>query len=67
VIKAVLAGIRPAVVGMIVAAAYTVGRSAPHEWASALIFGAALLALTRFKVEVVWVIPAAGVAGLALF
>lgn len=67
VIKAVLAGIRPAVVGMIVAAAFTVGKSAPHHWVSVLIFGAALLALMRFKIEVVWVIPAAGVAGLMLF
>lgn len=67
VISAALAGIRPAVVGMIAAAVFTVGRSAPHHWGAVLIFGAALLALTRFKVQVLWVIPAAGIAGLALF
>jgi chromate transporter len=66
-IGAALAGIRPAVVGMIAAAAFTVGMSAPHHWVSVLIFAAALLALLRFKVEVVWVIPVAGFAGWLLF
>jgi chromate transporter len=66
-IGAALAGIRPAVVGMIAAAAFTVGMSAPHHWVSVLIFAAALLALLRFKIEVVWVIPVAGFAGWLLF
>jgi chromate transporter len=67
VINAALAGIRPAVVGLIAAAAFTVGASAPMHWASLLIFAAALVALLRLRVEVVWVIPAAGAAGLLLF
>jgi chromate transporter len=67
VITAALAGIRPAVVGMIAAAAVTVGWTAPHHWASLLIFAAALVALTRLRVQVVWVIPAAGLSGLLLF
>ncbi len=66
-ITAALAGIRPAVVGMIAAAAVTVGWTAPHHWASLLIFAAALVALTRLRVQVVWVIPAAGLSGLLLF
>jgi chromate transporter len=66
-IRAALRGIRPAVVGMIVAAAFTVGGTAPHHWASLLIFSAALIALMRLRVQVVWVIPAAGLTGLLLF
>jgi chromate transporter len=67
VITAALAGIRPAVVGMIAAAAVTVGWTAPHHWASLLIFAVALVLLTRLRVQVVWVIPAAGLSGLLLF
>lgn len=66
-IRAALRGIRPAVVGMIAAAAFTVGATAPQHWVSIMIFAVALLALMRFKVQVVWVIPAAGLTGLMLF
>jgi chromate transporter len=66
-IRAALRGIRPAVVGMIVAAAFTVGWTAPHHWVSLLIFVTALIALMRLQVQVVWVIPAAGFTGLLLF
>lgn len=66
-IRAALRGIRPAVVGMIAAAAFTVGATAPQHWVSIMIFAVALLALMRFKVQVVWVIPAAGLTGLVLF
>jgi hypothetical protein len=34
---------------------------------SALIFGAAIAALLRFKLETAWIIPAAGIAGLLLY
>ncbi|MEK7712010.1 MAG: chromate transporter, partial [Pseudomonadota bacterium] len=66
-IRAALRGIRPAVVGMIAAAAFTVGGTAPHHWASLLIFVTALVALMRLRVQVVWVIPSAGLTGLLLF
>lgn len=66
-IRAALRGIRPAVVGMIAAAAFTVGGTAPHHWVSLLIFGTALVALIGLRAQVVWVIPAAGLAGLLLF
>lgn len=66
-INAGLRGIRPAVIGMIAAAGVTVARTAPMTWISALIFGAALVALLRFKVETAWIIPAAGIAGLLLY
>lgn len=66
-INAGLRGIRPAVIGMIAAAGVTVARTAPPTWISVLIFGAALVALFRFKVETAWIIPAAGIAGLLLY
>ena len=66
-IKAVLRGIRPAVIGMIAAAAVTVARTAPVNGISILIFLSSLLALIRFKVETAWIIPAAGLAGLLLY
>jgi chromate transporter len=66
-IKAVLRGIRPAVIGMIVAAVIAVGMTAQQHWASLLIFSLALLAQLKFKLDVVWVIPAAGLLGLILY
>lgn len=66
-VQAALRGIRPAVIGMIFAAAMVVGRSAAPVWFSVLIFAAALYALVRFRVDAVWVIPAAGLAGWALY
>lgn len=66
-IKAVLRGIRPAIIGMIASAVITVGMTAQHHWVSLLIFGAALLAQLRFKLDVVWVIPTAGLAGLLMY
>lgn len=67
VIKAALRGIRPAIIGMIFSAVITVGMTAQHHWVSLLIFAAALLAQLRFKLDVVWVIPTAGLAGLLLY
>ncbi len=66
-IQAALRGVRPAVIGMIFAAAVVVGRSATPVWFSIAIFAAALYALIRFRVEAVWVIPAAGAAGWWLY
>lgn len=66
-VKAILRGIRPAVIGMIAAAAWTVGSTASPTWQSAAIFLAALGALLSKRVGVVWVIPSAGLAGLLLY
>lgn len=67
VIKAALRGVRPAVVGMLVAAAFVVGTTAPQHWVSALILAAALIAIIRFRVEVALIIPIAGLVGLVLY
>jgi chromate transporter len=66
-VKAVLRGIRPAVIGMIAAAAWNVGSTASPTWQSAAIFLAALGALLSKRVGVVWVIPSAGLAALLLY
>lgn len=66
-IQASLRGIRSGVIGMIAAAAFVVGRTAEMNGISLLIFGAAVVALLRFKVEVVWIIPLAGITGLLLY
>ena len=67
VIKSVLRGIRPAIIGMIASAVVAVGMTAQQHWLSLLIFSAALLAQLRFKLDVVWVIPTAGLVGLLMF
>jgi chromate transporter len=72
VVTAALKGVRPAVVGMLFAAAVVVGETMPHDtvWhvvASGAILAGALLALVRFRVEVALIIPLAGAAGFLLF
>jgi chromate transporter len=66
-VKAALRGVRPAVIGMIFAAAVVIGRTAVPVWISVAIFAAALYALARWRVEAVWIIPPAGVLGLLLY
>jgi len=64
---AALKGIRPAVIGMIAAAAVAIGRSAQPSVISLAIFVAALAALLKFKLETAWIIPASGIVGLLLY
>jgi chromate transporter len=67
VIKAAMRGIRCGVIGMIMAAAYVVAATAQPNAISLLIFAAALLALLKLKLEVVWIIPGAGALGLLFY
>jgi len=67
VIQAALKGIRPAIVGMIFTAAIVVAQTAQIHWATLLIFVGALVAIWRFRLEVVLVIPIAGLLGLLLY
>lgn len=67
VIKAAMRGVRCGVIGMILAAAYVVAATAQPNAISLLIFTAALLALLKFKLEVVWIIPGAGTLGLLFY
>jgi chromate transporter len=72
IVTAALKGVRPAVVGMLFAAAFVVGETMPHDSlvhtaASGVILAGALVALLRFRVEVALIIPLAGAAGYLLF
>lgn len=67
VIKAILQGIRCGVIGMIAAAAYVVINSSEPTLISAVIFVSAMVALMKFKLEVVWIIPAAGLIGFVFY
>jgi len=66
-IQASLRGVRPAVIGMIFAAAVVVVDSASPHVMSLIIFSAALTALLRLKLDVIWIIPAAGLLGLVAY
>jgi len=66
-IQAALRGVRPAVIGMIFAAAVVVGRTSVPVWYSVLIFAVALYALVRWRLDAVWIIPAAGAVGWWLY
>lgn len=66
-VQAALRGMRPAVVGMIFAAVITVGKTASLVWVSAVIFVTTLIALLRFRVEAVWIVPLAGLLGYAFY
>lgn len=65
--QAALRGVRPAVIGMIAAAVVIIAQNAALVWISAVIFVAALVALLRFRVEAVWIIPTAGVVGFFVY
>jgi len=66
-IMAALVGIRSAVVGMIAAAALIVVQTAEQNYISLIIFAVSLLLLIRFRLEVAWIIPAAGLVGYLLY
>ncbi|MGE5241760.1 MAG: chromate efflux transporter [Bacteroidota bacterium] len=66
-IQAALRGVRPAVIGMIFAAAVVVGRTSVPVWYSVAIFAVALYALVRWRLDAVWVIPVAGALGWWLY
>lgn len=65
--KAVLKGLRSAIIGMIVAAIVVIAKTAEPNFVSAAIFVATLVALIKFKLEVVWIIPAAGAIGVLYY
>lgn len=66
-LKAILKGIRCAVIGMILAAAYFVAMSSEINAITVGIFLLALIALLKFKLEVAWIIPVSGLIGFIAF
>lgn len=65
--QAALTGIRAAVVGMVFAAAVVIGRGCQCHWATPVIFFTVLAALMRFKVDIAYIIPCAGLIGVLLY
>lgn len=65
--QAALTGIRAAVVGMVFAAAVVIGRGCECHWATPVIVFTALAALMRFKVDIAYIIPCAGLIGVLLY
>lgn len=63
---AIFKGLRPAIIGMIVSAAYTIMANNGFTVFSFSIFVIAQLLVMRFKIDPVYLIPAAGVAGLLI-
>ncbi|MEO6166869.1 MAG: chromate transporter, partial [Chitinophagales bacterium] len=70
--KSVLRGIRCGVIGMIFFAAWELAKMTDYSsvaafWPSLLIFAGALVALIKFNVDVVYIIPTAGLIGFFLY
>jgi chromate transporter len=63
-VQAFLRGIAPAVVGLLVAAAVSVGRAGIHTWLGLTIMIVAIFILVRFRPNAFWVIFGAGVVRL---
>ena len=59
-VQSFLRGIAPAVVGLLVAAALSIGRSGIHSWVGLSIMLLAIFTLVRFRTNPFWVLLAAG-------
>jgi chromate transporter len=66
IVQSFLRGVAPAVVGLLVAAALSIGRAGIHTWIGFSIAVAALFVLIRFRPNAIWVILSAGVIRLLL-
>jgi chromate transporter len=66
VVAAVFKALRPAIIGMIASAALTILWNNGLSWLPAAIFGTTLLAIMRFKIDPVYIIPVAGLIGILI-
>jgi len=66
-VQAALRGIRAAVVGMVFSAAVVIGQGCQFHWVTLVVFIGCMVALVRFRVDIAWIIPMAGLAGLLLY
>ena len=66
-IQAALRGIRAAVIGMIFSAAVVIMETVHLHWLSAVILVGGLIALLRWHVDAVWIIPIAGILGVVFY
>jgi chromate transporter len=66
-ITAAFKGLRPAIVGMILASAFTIGAGVPFSWFSLGVLMVVLFASLKYEVNVAFLIPLAGIAGILFF
>ena len=60
-------GLRPAVVGLISAAAWQIGRVAVVNWVAIAIAVVCGLLIAKWKVHPVWLVAGSAIAGVLLF
>jgi chromate transporter len=66
IVQSFLRGVTPAIVGLLVAAALSMGRAGITSWIGLMISVAALVVLVRFRPNPIWVILGAGAARLLI-
>ncbi|MDQ3111761.1 MAG: chromate efflux transporter [Bacteroidota bacterium] len=65
-VESVFKGVRPAVIGMILASVWIIGKSAPQDWQSIVIFATILILSLWRNYDTIILIPIAGVMGFLL-
>ncbi len=65
-VEAIFKGVRPAVIGMILASVWIIGKSAPQDWQSLVIFGIILFLAIWKNLDTAILIPIAGAMGWLL-
>ncbi len=66
-VQAVFKGLRPAVVGLIAAAAWHIGRVSINNWIAVVIAVACCLCIARWKVHPVFLVLGSAIAGMLFF
>lgn len=66
-VNSIFKGMRPAITGMIISATFSIGKGAVYAWPSLAIFLIIFGVLLKFKLNVVYLIPLAGIAGIIFF
>ncbi len=67
IVRRVLVGLRPALVGLIMASVFSVATSAIIDWKSVVILGVLLLMLVRVKAHPMVVIVLSGLLGMVVY
>ncbi|MCK5209839.1 MAG: chromate efflux transporter [Cyclobacteriaceae bacterium] len=67
IVNSVFMGLRPAVIGLIFAASFTIGKSIEINWQSILIFTIVIFSNFKYKVNAAILIPVSGILGSILY
>lgn len=66
-VQSFLKGVTPAVVGLLVAAAWGIGKSGIHSWVGLVLALVCFLVLFRFQLNAVWIVLGAGLIRFIIF